>query len=322
MTPPRFIVPGQLCFVTARAVARMFKFLPEHRVVQIIRYVFAVAVQKYGLKVHEVMFMSNHFHLLATDVRGELPDFMRYLDSLLARSLNALRGTSGSLFEKHYNLVVATDGKAVIEHAKYILANPCAAHLVKRSSQWEGFSSRRIRYGQMVTFSRPPLGLWQRHAVAKHRRTRGQNARRAAYRGLRSKLPEQVGFTLHRPDVRPNLDDRELRTEVWRRLRERARELIAERSKSGREVLGMPEVLRQKWWWFPGRPEDMFTTTPSVSGRNKWARIEALTRKRDFEDAYYRVREAYIAGMREIVWPWGTWLMRVRHGLPCATAPP
>ena len=45
MTPPRFIVPGQLCFVTARAVGRMFKFLPERRVVRIVSYVFAVAVQ-------------------------------------------------------------------------------------------------------------------------------------------------------------------------------------------------------------------------------------------------------------------------------------
>ena len=109
---------------------------------------------------------------------------------------------------------------------------------------------------------------------------------------------------------------------MWRRLDERELELIAERSRSGREVLGMRNVLRQKWWGFPGGPEDMFTTTPSVSGRNKWARIEGLTRKREFEDAYRCAREAYVAGMRGVLWPLGTWLMRVRHGLPCSTAPP
>jgi len=41
--------------------------------------------ERYEVKVHEVLAMSNHLHFLVTDVEGTLPDFMRDLDSLLAR---------------------------------------------------------------------------------------------------------------------------------------------------------------------------------------------------------------------------------------------
>jgi hypothetical protein len=41
--------------------------------------------------------MSNHFHLTLTDTKGCLPDLMEYLDSLLARALNALHGTTGTV---------------------------------------------------------------------------------------------------------------------------------------------------------------------------------------------------------------------------------
>lgn len=30
----------------------------------------------------------------------------------------------------------------------------------------------------------------------------------------------------------------------------------------------------------------------------------------------------FLAGVRDVVWPVGTWLMRVRYGLPCGMAPP
>jgi REP element-mobilizing transposase RayT len=321
VTPPRHIVPDQLCFVTARTIGRMFLLLPEPRVVQLIGFIFALAVQKYGLLVHEVMFLSNHFHMLATDVDGRLPEFMAYLDSLLARSLNAIRGRSGTVFEKHYNLVVVTGEEAVLEHAKYTLANPCAAHLVRRSRHWKGFSSRSMRYGQPVTFKRPKLGLWRKPMDEPNHRMKAMDPGRAKRRHKPSKLPETVQFTLHRPPVREGLTDDEVRAEVLRRLDEREMELIRERSKQGIQVAGMDKVLAQKWYSFPGAPEDMFKTTPKVSGRSKWLRIEALGRLAWFEQAYRRARERFAQGMRDVLWPRGTWLMCVRHGLPCEQPP-
>jgi putative transposase len=322
MTPPRSIVPGRLCFVTARAVCRMFRFVPRREVVRVFEYLFALAAQKYRMQVHEVLCMSNHFHVLMTDVEGRLPDFMLYFDSLLARSLNAMRGSSGSVFEKDYNLVEVTDDETAIGHAVYTLANPCSAHLVRRSKQWPGFSTLRMKYGEVVVIERPKVGLWKRDAVVERRRRKRRDPRRAGHRGKPSVLPARVELRLVRPPICRELNDGEARAEILRRLDARELELIEGRRDRGVEVLGVAKVLTQPWYGFPGRAEDMFGTQPGVSGKSKWARIEALQRRKEFREAHALARARFLAGIRDVLWPWGTWLMRVRFGLPCETAPP
>ena len=325
VTPPRLVLAGQRCFVTARAVGRMFKFVPRREVVRLFEYVFALAATRHGMQVHEALCMSNHFHLVMTDVEGRMPEFMRYFDSLLARSLNAMRGSSGSVFEKKPGRVEVTDDEKTIESAVYTLANPCAANLVRRSRQWPGFSTLRMAYGEVKVIERPKLGLWKRAQQKVERgRTRGRSRsrKRASYQGKPSVLPERVELRLVRPPVFARMSDAQLRAEVLRRLDARELELIAARRERGLEVLGAAKVMAQPWYGFPGRPEDLFGTEPSVSGRSKWARIAALQRRAEFEAAYARARAQFLAGIRDVVWPAGTWLMRVCYGLPCETSPP
>jgi putative transposase len=248
---------------------------------------------------------------------------MAYFDSLLARSLNAMRGVSGSVFEKEYSLVEVTDDEKGLEHAVYTLANPCSAHLVRRSKQWPGFSTLRMQYGETRTIKRPKVGLWKRdEAVENRRRRKVRDPKRASHRGKPSVLPEVVELRLVRPPIHGELSDRELRAEIWQRLDARELELIAARRDRGAEVLGVAKVLAQPWFGFPGRPEDMFGTDPGVSGKSKWAQVEALQRRKAFVEAHALARERFLAGVRDVLWPFGTWLMRVRFGLACETAPP
>jgi putative transposase len=301
----------------------MFRFVPVREAVRVFEYLFAVAAQKYGMQVHEVLCMSNHFHALMTDVEGRLPGFMEYFDSLLARSLNAMYGTSGSVFEKEYGLVEATDDEKGLEHAVYTLANPCAAHLVRRSKQWPGFSTLRMKYGESVVIERPKVGLWKRdQAVENSRRKKNRDPRRARHRGKPSVMPDVVELRLVRPPVYRELSDAELRAEIRERLDARELELIAGRRDRGTEVLGVAKVLAQKWYEFPGRGKDMFGMSPGVSGKSKWARIEALQRRKEFVEAYALARARFLAGVRDVLWPFGTWLMRVRFGLACEVGPP
>ena len=323
VTPPRYVVPGQLCFLTARAVGRMFRFVPRPEVVRVFEYLFAVAAERHGMQIHEVLCMSNHFHVLLTDVEGRVPEFMKYFDSLLARSLNAMRGSSGSVFEKRPNNVEVTDEEKALEHAVYTLANPCSSHLVRRTKQWPGFSTSKMNYGETRSIERPRIGLWKRAQLkVERKRVRRQNPKRARHRGKPSVLPEVVELRLVRPPVFAKLSDVELRAEVRRRLDARELELIEWRKIQGKEVLGASRVIAQPWYGFPGRPEDLFGTEPAVSGRSKWARIEALQRREEFEAAHALARARFLEGIRDVVWPWGTWLMRVCYGLPCKTAPP
>ena len=73
------------------------------------------------------------------------------------------------------------------------------------------------------------------------------------------------------------------------------------------------------------------TETPITLRRSRFAkdlregtldRIEALQRRADFVLAHGVARTRFLAGERDVVWPFGTWLMRVRLGLPCENAPP
>ncbi len=341
MTPPRYIVEDQLVFVTCEAVGRSFRFVPTAAVVQLLWFVLAVVVRKYGIAVHEVMWLSNHYHLVLTDVHGNLPDFMRELNSHVSRGLNALRGSTGSNIEKGYNIVAPADDEKVVEHCVYTLLNVCASRLVTRVREWLGVSSLGLDYGKAVTFTRPQAGLWK-HA-GKPGRPDTSRQRRSAGRERfcgRTRMPERVEFELVRPSIRPDLSDDELRALIRERVEAGELALAHERAAKGRGVLGMKRVLRQSWSDTPTTTRILFQTTPRVSGRSKRARVEALGRRLDFEAAHaaaraqvVRLLEAAALATRplaerlrilvsigDVVFPRGTYLMRRRFALRCAPA--
>jgi hypothetical protein len=60
---------------------------------------------------------------------------------------------------------------------------------------------------------------------------------------------------------------------------------------------------------------------PRVAARSKWSRIEALMRNRAFRDAYAAARASFAAGIRDVIFPAGTyWLRRFTQAL-CAPCP-
>lgn len=339
VTPPRYIVEDQLVFVTCGAVGRSFRFLPVQAVVQFLWFVLAATVKKFGIAVHEVFFMSNHFHIVLTDVEGNLPDFMRDLNSLISRGLNALRGTTGTNIEKGYNIVSIGDDDKALEHCVYSLVNACAEHLVERAREWTGVSSLHLEYGQPVVFERPCDGLWSRVGSKNAKKREAGSKGRAAYTG-RTRMPASVELTLTRPPIHPELGDAELRALIRGKVAEREQALIDERREAGLDVLGMKDVLRQSWSDTPTTTRILFKTTPRASGSSKWARLQALGRRLDFEAAYGSVRKkleellattghhratlaqriATLSDLGTVVFPRGTWLLCRRYALPSAAA--
>lgn len=336
MTPPRYIVQNQLCFVTCSAVGRSFRFLPTRTVVDLLWYVLAVMARRSGVQIHEVIFMSNHCHLLLTDREGVLPDFMRDLNSLLSRGLNALRGSTGANVEKGYNIVIPADGGKVVEHAVYTLTNPCNARLVERASQWEGVTSFGFDYGETVTFSRPGSGLWKAVADAVAHLRRKPTSKAGASEGRlrhagRTTLPETVEFALVRPAIMLEQPDVALREIIRAEVNRVENELM--RRNAGRSVMGMRRVRSQAYTDTPTTSRVLFQTTPRVSGKT-WARLAAVGRRLEFERAHAIARDA-IAGLlmqarelgRELTaklaaieLPHGAFLLRRRYSCVCSTS--
>jgi len=60
---------------------------------------------------------------------------------------------------------------------------------------------------------------------------------------------------------------------------------------------------------------------PRVAARSKWSRIEALLRNRAFRDAYIAARESFVAGVRDVIFPAGTYWLRRFVQATCAPGP-
>jgi hypothetical protein len=51
--------------------------------------------------------------------------------------------------------------------------------------------------------------------------------------------------------------------------------------------------------------------SPQVAAKNKWARIEALLRNRGFIEKYRNAFLAHIAGLANVVFPFGTYMRKI-----------
>lgn len=152
---PRF--KGDTYLVTLRAQDGVFHARPSPAVNRIMAFCLAHAAQQFNIRVHAFVFMSNHFHLVVTDMEEQLGDFMHWLDLFTAKCLNVVNGRRGKVWDiDGYNDVKLCDADSVLEKILYVMANPVAAALVRKPSQWPGFISLPRHYeGTVFDIERP-----------------------------------------------------------------------------------------------------------------------------------------------------------------------
>jgi len=297
MTAPRQVLPNVTYLVTRRCCQRQLLLRPTTLTNSIFLYVLAVAAKRFGVEVHAFCVLSNHFHLVVTDPHARLPAFEQYLDSLVARALNASLGRWESFWApSSYSAVTLASPSDVIDKIAYVLANPVAAGLVRRAREWPGlWSSPSQIGGAPIATARP-----------------GTFFRANGY------MPEQVELELTVPGG----------FESPQAFRDRLAAAVAEledreeRKHAGerRRFLGAAKVRAQKPTASPASREPRRKLNPRVASRDKWKRFEVLSRLVDFIDRY---REAWLArrsGLAGVIFPAGTYLLRVLHDVPCAAA--
>ena len=133
--------------------------------------------------------------------------------------------------------------------------------------------------------------------------------------------PTAVTFMLVRPPVMKDATDAEVRKEILGRVAVAEAKAEAERSSTGRKVLGMKRVRQQHWNDLPPKRDDMSGPEPKAAG-NRWAVAEAARRSRTFLAQYREALAAWCDGERDVEFPCGTYLMRVRFAVRCGVAPP
>jgi putative transposase len=292
MTAPRQVLPGATYLVTRRCAQRQFLLSPGGTTNEVFGYVLAVAALRFDVQVHAYCVLSNHFHLVVTDRTARLPAFEQYLDSLVARALNASLGRWESFWAPHsYSAVALTTPEDIIDKVAYVLANPVAAGLVHRGCDWPGLWSAPEGIGIANLLFRRPTTFFRANGG----------------------MPDTATLELVPPPGFHSAVEFQGRVVAsLSALEVQARAAAASRGSSAQHERVSTAQPRTR--------EPRRRLNPRVAGRDKWKRIEALSRLLAFLRSYREAWRARRAGDAAAMFPAGTYLLRVMHGVPC-TAP-
>jgi REP element-mobilizing transposase RayT len=291
-------LPGTTYLVTRRCSERRFFLRPSRIVNEIFLYILAIAARRYRVSVHAFCVLSNHCHLILTDLDGRLPAFMQYLDSLVARAVNASLGRFEGFWASNgsYSAVEPLEPADVIAKTAYVLANPVAAGLVRFGSEWPGLWTPPANVGRMKLAAKKPNTFFDPNGY----------------------MPAAVELELSVPPCFASAE--EFRALLSNALRDLEEQLQRAAEAQGRRFLGAARVLAQDPFSRPPPGEPRFGLKPRIAALDKWRRIEALSHVRSFLRAY---RQAWLerrAGISDVRFPAGTYLLRILHGVQCAGA--
>jgi putative transposase len=298
---PRQILPGACYLITRRCVQRQFWLRPCAHTNQIVMYCVAVAAARYEVQIHAMCVMSNHWHAVVTDPKARLPAFLQWVHEYVAKCINASYGRWENMWASEpASAVRLEDDQDVLDKIAYCLANPVSAGLVAYGHEWPGVrTSPREVAGSALVVERP----------------------RGFFRE-RGPTPATAVLRIVRPGICPELSDDRLADCVEELVSEREAAVREDYRRELRRFRGAKNVLRQRPEERPLTVEPRRALSPRVAAKNKWLRIEALRRLRCFVDGYADALRAWRAGQRDVVFPAGTYAMRMRHCVACATAPP
>jgi REP element-mobilizing transposase RayT len=290
MTDPRQVIPGATYLVTRRCTQRQFLLKPCKIVNEVFLYVLALAAERYDIRIHAYCVLSNHSHIVLSDPHARLPAFQQFLDGIVAKALNAFHGRCENLWAPDtYSAVKLATTSDILDKVTYVLANPVAAGLVPHGRQWPGLWSAPEQIGTATEALRPEF-FFSRNGT----------------------LPEKVTLRISRPPGFQSTEAfrRDLSASVADRERRVARKIRG-------EFLGIAKVLAQKPTGRPLSVEPRGGLNPRVAAHDKWKRIELLQSLIDFLRAYHDAWLARRAGRPRVIFPYGTYHLRIQHDVPC-----
>ena len=296
MSLPRPALPGATYLITRRCSERRFFLQPSQVVFQIFAYALAIAASRTGVLVHAVCVMGNHYHLVATDPHGRISEFYHFLHQFTAKPLNAVRGRWENMWStEETSRIRLEDSKAVLDKIVYTLNNPSSSLVLANSRKWPGL--RRWWNEGPLEVKRP----------SKFFRVNGP-------------MPETATLTLVPPQQLSEAPDKGVLL-VTEYLADSEERLLASAKAGGKKFVGLKNLRNQKWSEAPTTFAKRRGLNPRHATRNKWRRLEAIARDRQFVRDYALARKEWLEGNREVVWPAGTYLMRVRHNVCCEPPP-
>lgn len=296
MTQPRRVVPGMTVMVTRRTLRRTHLLRPDKQMNELFVYALAVLSRRHGIRVHAAVLMSTHEHIVLTDTRGTLPRFLQELHRILALGVKVLRKWEGAVWDHEKTSVVELlTPEAIVEKIAYVMANPVSAGLVERARDWPGVACTPDELGKVRWQASRPAFYFDEHNTA---------------------WPSSATLDLVVPAVFVGSEE-QFRAEVATELAHLERTARADVRNRGWKVLGAKVVaalspLRRAKSWEPVRGRN---PTFAVGRGCRKALDEAVALLREFRAAYREAMAAWRRGIRNVLFPPGTYLMVHAHGV-------
>lgn len=239
--------------------------------------------------------MSNHFHLILTDVLGTLPRFMQDFDQLLARALNVRYDRCEAFWAVGtYSSVELLTSSAVWAEMIYCITNPVRAGLVSRARRWPGVVSLPKHFGKQEVITRPK-GFFREEGP----------------------LPAEATLELKVPAcLETDLDT--FKKRLGDAVAEEEKKIQAKMRAQGRKFAGRRAVLAQDPMAAPKTRAPRGRLKPRLAARNPAELAAGIARMKAFWQEYREAYDAFRKGNRAVLFPAGTYWLRLHLNVACA----
>lgn len=293
MTAPRYCPKGSTYLITRRCWTGLLLFSPQPWVPRVFGYCLALAAERYGIELHGFMVMSNHWHGLVTDPRGEIGKFLCDLHSLVARAINQGRKRTDGVWSRQPTSLVRLETEdSVIRSLTYLYTNPVTAELTHTGHAWPGLRGLIGVLGAHTGTQKRPKDFFQHDGPC----------------------PEEVFLRLTLPGTLVT-DEAAFRERLLGSIASRESEVQAQLKKEGRSFMGARAVQRQRWDRRPGEKLKRSWLSPTVASLDPERRIHMLRQRAIFLARYREALAEWKRGQYPVVFPEGTVQMRSFPGV-------
>jgi len=285
---------GALVEVTTKTLQSRFLLRPCQKVKDVVLGVLGRAQRKYPIRVCGYSFASNHFHLiLDVDDALQLAQFMRYVNSNLARKIGHLVGWKEKIWSRRYQaIVISPEEEAQVGRLSYVLAHGVKEGLVEKVTDWPG-----VHCAQALLTGEAVQGYWFDQTQEYAARRRGESCDR-----MRFASPEVL--VLSPLPCWKHLSEEKRRELVAGLIAEIEAEAAAHRQRTGSKVLGASAVCDQHPLDRPKKSKK--SPAPLFHAASKAMRQELYEMYGWFVAAFRRASEKLRGGDRTVSFPAGS----------------
>ena len=159
--PRKTLVRSKICpyHVTARCNNRENFYSSLDTVWKILNQELSETIKKFGCRIHALVLMPNHFHLLITTPNEDLGKVMQFFIQSITKKLNTHSGRIGRVFGARYHWSMIDHEQYYDCALKYVYRNPVKAKLVDRVENYS-YSTLRKTLEMSTEYFRlfPPEG--------------------------------------------------------------------------------------------------------------------------------------------------------------------